>query len=109
MQSARRWAAPTRTQTRTARSRQLKRDDDQPTIGLLLCREKNRLVAEYMLRGTENLMASGGEFRAEKLVRRTGLLKSFRPYARRVGKEAYPLHETLLNPGRETFLFLKDS
>jgi YhcG PDDEXK nuclease domain len=51
MQSARRWAAPTRTQTRIARSRQLKRDDDQPTIGLLLCREKNRLVAEYVLRG----------------------------------------------------------
>jgi predicted nuclease of restriction endonuclease-like (RecB) superfamily len=30
---------------------QLKREDDQPTIGLLLCREKNRLVAEYALRG----------------------------------------------------------
>ena len=29
---------------------QLKREDDQPTIGLLLCREKNRLVAEYALR-----------------------------------------------------------
>jgi hypothetical protein len=25
--------------------------DDQPTIGLLLCKEDNRLVAEYALRG----------------------------------------------------------
>lgn len=30
---------------------QVKQADDQPTIGLLLCREKNRLVAEYALRG----------------------------------------------------------
>lgn len=30
---------------------QVKAPDDQPTIGLLLCREKNRLVAEYALRG----------------------------------------------------------
>ena len=30
---------------------EVKRADDEPTIGLLLCREKNRLVAEYALRG----------------------------------------------------------
>jgi predicted nuclease of restriction endonuclease-like (RecB) superfamily len=30
---------------------QLKTADDQGTIGLLLCKEKNRLVAEYALRG----------------------------------------------------------
>ena len=30
---------------------QVKAEDDQPTIGLLLCKEKNRLVAEYALRG----------------------------------------------------------
>ncbi|MGF6780874.1 putative nuclease of restriction endonuclease-like (RecB) superfamily [Paraburkholderia sp. GAS334] len=30
---------------------QLKFPDDQPTIGLLLCKEQNRLVAEYALRG----------------------------------------------------------
>jgi hypothetical protein len=29
----------------------VKAPDDQPTIGLLLCKEKNRLVAEYALRG----------------------------------------------------------
>ncbi len=28
---------------------QVKTPDDQPTIGLLLCKEKNRLVAEYRL------------------------------------------------------------
>ncbi|RKP43350.1 PDDEXK nuclease domain-containing protein [Trinickia fusca] len=30
---------------------QLKTSHDQPTIGLLLCKERNRLVAEYALRG----------------------------------------------------------
>ena len=30
---------------------QIKAEDDKPTIGLLLCREKNRLVAEYALSG----------------------------------------------------------
>lgn len=30
---------------------QLKHPDDNPTIGLLLCKERNRLVAEYALRG----------------------------------------------------------
>ncbi|KWK81077.1 hypothetical protein WM16_03800 [Burkholderia ubonensis] len=35
---------------------QLRAPEDQPTIGLLLCREKNRLVAEYALRGMANPM-----------------------------------------------------
>lgn len=30
---------------------QVKADDDRPTIGLLLCREQNRMVAEYALSG----------------------------------------------------------
>lgn len=30
---------------------QLKAADDRPSIGLLLCKENNRLVAEYALRG----------------------------------------------------------
>lgn len=30
---------------------QIKAADDQPTIGLLLCKTKNRLVAEYALSG----------------------------------------------------------
>jgi hypothetical protein len=32
---------------------QLKAPDDKPTIGLLLCKTKNRLVAEYALSGVE--------------------------------------------------------
>lgn len=32
---------------------QIKAADDKPTIGLLLCKEKNRLVAEYALSGME--------------------------------------------------------
>jgi predicted nuclease of restriction endonuclease-like (RecB) superfamily len=35
---------------------QVKAPDDQPTIGLLLCKEKNRLVAEYALRGVAKPM-----------------------------------------------------
>jgi predicted nuclease of restriction endonuclease-like (RecB) superfamily len=35
---------------------QMKADDDQPTIGLLLCKTKNRLVAEYALSGTNRPM-----------------------------------------------------
>ena len=32
---------------------QLKKDNDQPTVGLLLCRKKDKLVAEYALKGIE--------------------------------------------------------
>jgi predicted nuclease of restriction endonuclease-like (RecB) superfamily len=35
----------------------LKHPDDQPTIGLLLCRMKNRVVAEYALRGLDQSIA----------------------------------------------------
>ncbi|AUT66590.1 PDDEXK nuclease domain-containing protein [Paraburkholderia terrae] len=35
---------------------QVKAPEDQPTIGLLLCKEKNRLVAEYALRGVAKPM-----------------------------------------------------
>jgi hypothetical protein len=34
----------------------LKQPDDQPTIGLLLCRGKNQLVVEYALRGINRPM-----------------------------------------------------
>ena len=33
----------------TAVDRQIKADEDQPTIGLLLCKSKNKVVAEYAL------------------------------------------------------------
>lgn len=35
---------------------QIKTDQDQPTIGLLLCKERNRTVAEYALRGIDKPM-----------------------------------------------------
>jgi hypothetical protein len=35
---------------------QMKAEDDRPTIGLLLCKTKNRLVAEYALSGTNRPM-----------------------------------------------------
>lgn len=34
----------------------LKRDDDQPTIGLLLCRDKNNIEVEFALRDMKKLM-----------------------------------------------------
>lgn len=37
----------------TAVDRQLKAPDDNPTIGLLLCKSQNRLVAEYALTGID--------------------------------------------------------
>ena len=37
----------------TAVDEQLKHPDDGPTIGLLLCKSKNKVVAEYALRGKE--------------------------------------------------------
>jgi hypothetical protein len=36
--------------------RQIKAHDDRPTIGLLLCKTKKRLVAEYALSGSERPM-----------------------------------------------------
>ena len=36
---------------------QIKHPDDQPTIGLLLCKSKNRVVAEYALRDTTKPMS----------------------------------------------------
>jgi len=35
----------------------LRHPDDQPTIGLLLCRKKNKLVAEYAMRGLDQSIA----------------------------------------------------
>lgn len=35
----------------------LRHPDDQPTIGLLLCRKRNKLVAEYALRGLDQSIA----------------------------------------------------
>jgi hypothetical protein len=32
---------------------QLRHPDDQPSIGLILCKERNRVVVEYALRGVE--------------------------------------------------------
>jgi hypothetical protein len=36
----------------TAVDRQVKAEQDNPTIGLLLCKRKNKIVAEYALRDT---------------------------------------------------------
>lgn len=38
----------------TAVDAQLKAPEDAPTIGLLLCKNKNKVVAEYALRGANN-------------------------------------------------------
>jgi hypothetical protein len=38
----------------------LRHPQDQPTIGLLLCREKNRLVVEYALRNLKRPIGVAG-------------------------------------------------
>jgi hypothetical protein len=38
----------------TAVDEQLRTDGQEPSIGLILCREHNRVVAEYALRAIEN-------------------------------------------------------
>lgn len=44
--------SPSRSRT-SAVDAQVKAQDDKPTIGLLLCKTQNRLVAEYALSGIE--------------------------------------------------------
>jgi len=36
---------------------QLRHNDDQPSIGLLLCKERDRLIVEYALRDVKNRSA----------------------------------------------------
>jgi hypothetical protein len=38
----------------------MKHAADQPSIGLILCEEKNRVVAEYALRGMEKAIGVSG-------------------------------------------------
>jgi hypothetical protein len=40
----------------TAVDEQVKAPNDAPTIGLLLCKSKNKIAAEYALRGTTSPM-----------------------------------------------------
>jgi hypothetical protein len=39
---------------------QLRHPDDQPTIGLILCRKKSQLIAEYTLQGTSKPIGVAG-------------------------------------------------
>jgi predicted nuclease of restriction endonuclease-like (RecB) superfamily len=59
---------------------QLRHPDDQPTIGLILCKERNRLVVEYALRDTSKPM---GVATYRVLPRR---LKGELPTARQIEK-----------------------
>jgi hypothetical protein len=45
----------------------LRHPDDQPSIGLILCRERNRVVAEYALRGVEQPICVAEYRRTERL------------------------------------------
>ncbi len=46
---------------------QLKASDDRPTIGLLLCKSRKRLVAEYALSGSDKPMGVA-EYRLVKAL-----------------------------------------
>jgi hypothetical protein len=45
----------------------LRHPDDQPTIGLILCKTKNRIIAEYALRNTATPMGIAEFKHLEKL------------------------------------------
>jgi len=46
---------------------QLRRDGDQPSIGLVLCKEKNKVVVEYALRDTRKPIGVSAYHLLEKL------------------------------------------
>ncbi len=48
----------------------LRHPDDAPTIGLILCKEKNQVAAEYALRGT-NAPVGVAEFRVTESLPET--------------------------------------
>lgn len=54
----------------TAVDRQIKTPEDQPTIGLLLCKSKNKLVAEYAL-GANNQPLGIAEYQLQKTLPKT--------------------------------------
>lgn len=51
---------------------QLKHQHDQPTIGLILCKTKNRVVAEYALRNSQNPMGVSEYKLSEQLPAQIG-------------------------------------
>ena len=50
----------------------MKAPDDAPTVGLLLCKSKNRVVAEYALRDTNKPMGVAEYQLVESLPKRLG-------------------------------------
>ncbi len=65
----------------------LKSDKDNPTIGILLCRDKNRIVTEFSLRGMNKPM-SVGEFNfTQKLPEE---LRSSLPTSEEIESDLYP-------------------
>ena len=49
---------------------QLRREGDEPSIGLVLCKEKNKLVVEYALRDTKKPIGVSAYRLIEKLPKR---------------------------------------
>ena len=65
----------------------LRHPDDQPTIGLLLCRKKNRFVAEYALRGMDKAIGVSDYQLTRALPRK---LQSALPSIAQLEKELSP-------------------
>lgn len=65
----------------------LRHVDDQPTIGLILCQDKNRLIAEYALKGIEKAIGVS-EYQLTRTLPRQ--LRSALPTIERIESELSP-------------------
>jgi uncharacterized protein YcgL (UPF0745 family) len=67
----------------------MKTDLDQPTIGLLLCKNKNKVVAEYALRNIDKPIGVSGYQLTKKLPKKLEkLLPSVKEIERQLSKPA---------------------
>jgi hypothetical protein len=69
----------------------LRHPDDKPSIGLILCKTKNRIIAEYALRNTTTPMGISEFKHLEKLPERlTGTLPTIEEIEAELGKPEEP-------------------
>lgn len=65
-------------------NRQIKETEDQPTIGLLLCKNKNKVVAEYAL-GDKTQPMGIAEYKLQESLRKS--LESNLPSTEQIERE----------------------
>ena len=76
---------------------QLKRDDDQPSIGIILCKTKDNIFAEYVLRNF-NRPIGLGEFEVKVIKKLPKELKSNLPTFEEIEAELSTVPERQKKP-----------